>query len=156
MTDYLAKLKILCPVYDSRYKILDNHCFYFEKNRLNFDSANDNCRKKLGPFARLYEPNSVSQTKKVGKLGDEVFTSYAWVWLGVTDKRIESQFAYNSNGLQINFTPTWYSSSYVSYGSRGKGIDCVAMGMKSTDSDFSEWVDVSCTSSRGSICQFNL
>ena len=102
VTDNASLKKVLasagtCPVYDYRYKILDNQCFYFEKKSLNFDSANDNCQEKLGPSGRLYEPKSVSEMKKVGKLGDEVFTLYAWVWLGVTDKRIESQFAYNSN-----------------------------------------------------------
>ena len=64
-------MKLCVAKNDPLYKILDNQCFYFEKKELNFDSANDNCRKKLGPFARLYEPNSVSETKKVGKLGDE-------------------------------------------------------------------------------------
>ena len=145
----------MCSVQNyPRYKILDNHCFYFEKKYLNFDSANKNCQEKLGASGRLYEPKSVSEMKKVGKLGDEVFTSGTWVWLGVTDKRIESQFAYNSNGLPINFTPTWRSC--CDFGSRGKGNDCILMGMKSTDSDFTIWLDYSCTYTAGSICQSNL
>ena len=52
---------------DPRYKILDNHCFYFEKIGLNFDSANKNCQEKLGASGKLYEPNNVSEMKKVGK-----------------------------------------------------------------------------------------
>ena len=138
---------------DPRYKILDNQCFYFEKNHLNFDSANDNCQEKLGASGRLYEPKSVSEMKKVGKLGDELFPSSDNVWLGITDKRIESQFAYNSNGLPINFTPTWFSDYY---GSRGKGNDCIFMKMPSTHSYFTRWGDYSCTSLWGSICQSNL
>ena len=154
VTDNLASLKKVCPVQnDPRYKILDNQCFYFETKSLNFDSANDNCQEKLGASGRLYEPKSVSEMKKVGKLGDEVFTSSTYVWLGITDKRIESQYAYNSNGLPINITPTWQSGSY---GSRGKGNDCIAMVMKSTHLQFTQWVDYSFDISIGSICQSNL
>jgi len=150
----IEEAKRLCPAQnDPLYKILDNQCFYFEQNFLNFDSANKNCQEKLGASARLYEPKSVSEMKKVGTLGDEVFTAdNKWVWLGVTDKRNESQFAYNSNGLPINFTPTWGSG----YGSRGKGRDCVYMMMSSTHSDFTQWYDWSCSSTGSSICQSNL
>ena len=146
-------MKLCVAKNDPLYKILDNQCFYFEKKSLNFDSANDNCQEKLGASGRLYEPKSVSEMKKVGKLGDEVFTSLAWAWLGVTDKRIESQYAYNSNGLPINFTPTWYIRSYAS---RGKGNDCIAMLMKSIHSHFTQWVDYSFDVLIGSICQSNL
>merc|ERR1712008_608691 len=135
----IEEAKRLCPAQnDPRYKILDNQCFYFEANRFNFDSANKNCQEKLGASGRLYEPKSVSEMKKVG-----TFTSAynVGVWLGITDKRIESQFAY-SNGLPINFTPTWHSG----FGSRGKGNDCVLMVMSSTHSDFTQWADVPCTS----------
>ena len=90
--------------------------------------------------------------KKVGKLGDEVFTSSTYAWLGVTDKRIESQFAYNSNGLPINFNPTWYRD----YGSQGKGDDCIGMAISSTYTHFTNWADVTCTGTRESICQSNL
>ena len=140
---------------DPRYKILDNQCFYFEKKGLNFDSANKNCQEKLGVYGRLYEPNSVSEMEKVGKLGDEVFTTWAWVWLGITDKRIESQFAYNSNGLPINFNPTWYSGD-GGYGSKGKGNDCIEMCLPSTHFGFKLWADYPCTTTKGSICQSNL
>jgi len=138
--------------YIGYYKILDNQCFYFETEALNFDSANKNCQEKLGASARLYEPKSVSEMKKVATLGDEVFIYRDGVWLGVTDKRIESQFAYNSNGLPVNFTPPWYSD----YGSKGKGNDCIIMGMTSTSSSFTKWGDLSCTHTSGSICQSNL
>ena len=137
---------------DPRYKILDNQCFYFERKSLNFDSANDNCQEKLGASGRLYEPKSVSEMKTVGKLGDDVFPSWTNVWLGVTDKRIESQFAYNSNGLPINFTPTWWPG----YGSQGKGNDCIFMRMPSTNPYFTKWGDYSCTATYGSICQSNV
>ena len=84
-----------CPVSDPRYKILDNHCFYFEKNNLNFASANENCQEKLGAFGRLYEPNSIEEMKKVAKLADDVFKPKLqiqnWAWIGVTDKRIEGK-----------------------------------------------------------------
>ena len=89
--------------------------------------------------------------KKVGKLGDEVFTLGTWVWLGITDKRIESQYAYNSNGLPIKFNPPWVSG----YGSKGKGNDCIIMGMSSTWTHFTQWLDYSCTPSYPSICQSN-
>jgi len=148
----IEEAKRLCPVQnDPHYKILDNQCFYFEQKSLNFDSANKNCPEKLGTSGRLYEPKSASEMKKVGQLGDDVFTSERYALLGITDKRIESQFAY-SNGLPINFTPTWHSG----FGSRGKGNDCVLMVMSSTDSDFTQWADVPCTSYYGSICQSNL
>merc|ERR1712008_530674 len=49
--------------YIGYYKILDNQCFYFETEALNFDSANKNCQEKLGASARLYEPKSVSKMK---------------------------------------------------------------------------------------------
>merc|ERR1712008_52298 len=117
----------------------------FEANTLNYDIANDNCQEKLGTSGRLYEPKSISEMKKVAKLGDEV--SYPWAWLGVTDKRIESQFAFNSNGLPINFTPTWFSRGF---GSRGKGFNCIAMLMPSTNSYFTQWADIPCTSYYGS------
>ena len=153
-----------CPVSDPRYKILDNHCFYFEKNKLNFASANENCQEKLGAFGRLYEPNSIEEMKKVGKLGDDVFkfqTRYAsWAWIGVTDKRIEGQFAYHSSGLPIKFSPNW-STLGSSYGSRGKLFNCVIMWIKNINVHMgvteygNTWADTFCDRRplRSSICR---
>ena len=58
-------MKLCVAKNDPLYKILDNQCFYFEKKYLNFDSANKNCQEKLGASGRLYEPNSVSEMKKL-------------------------------------------------------------------------------------------
>ena len=157
-----------CPVSDPRYKILDNHCFYFEKNKLNFTSANENCQEKLGAFGRLYEPNSIEEMKKVSKLGDDLFkfqTKYAsWAWIGVTDKRIEGQFVYHSSGLPIKFSPKWSTLGSTPYGSRGRKLfNCVIMWIKNDtffrgthyDNQLSKWADTYCDSRplRSSICR---
>ena len=40
--EFNKEAKKLCLVDDPRYKILENHCFYFEKHFSYFDSANEN------------------------------------------------------------------------------------------------------------------
>ena len=157
VTDNLAKAEEaqnLCPSQyqdDSRYKLVDNHCFYLEKNTLSFDAAENNCKEKLGSFGRLYEPKSIEEMEKLATLANNLQDSNTWVWLGVTDKRIENQWAYNSNGLPIKFNPNWYSN----YGSKGKGYDCVIMSTSSGRNYFKLWADAdkNCLTPRSSICQ---
>ena len=134
----------LCLSQDSHYKLVDNHCVYFEKNLLNFDSADTNCKEKLGSHAGLYEPNDIEEMKKIAKLAGESGIA-SWPWIGVSDKRIENQWAYHSNGLRVKFNPYWF----LSYGSEGRGKDCVCMSTASTV----DWANKICTELRSSICQ---
>ena len=57
----LAKPKdeeeLYCPVSTNQfYKVIDGTCFYFEKAKLDFNEAKQNCKGKFGPEkGRLYE-----------------------------------------------------------------------------------------------------
>ena len=145
--------KKLCPVDDSQYQIIENYCFYFEKNSLNYDNATYNCKEKLGnDYGGLYEPSSIAEQEKVAKLADEVSGLKRWAWLGVTDKRIEAKYAYNSNNSPIEFSPNWYGH----YGSLGTDNNCVIMDLKTTSDSFTQWADKECNEYRPSICQSKL
>ena len=145
-----------CPTDDSGwewdfpYGLMDGKCVYFEKTKLTYDKAIQNCQEKLKDYGGgiLYEPYSIAEQKRVVDMAYEHFTA-DWAWIGVTDKTTEGQYMYNSNNQPIDFTPDWDLDG----GSRGRSNNCVIINVNSpSGSHYSEWYDYPCTSNKRSIC----
>ena len=139
-----------CPTgYDSYYQLIDNKCFYFEKENLNHNEAQTNCMEKLKNYGggKLFEPKSLLENEKVayigyGILGDSDKWSNTWLHIGITDNVLEGTWAYESDGSNITFVPNWqyeYNDHY---------FNCITINavQNGQGSWTGEWVAQSCTS----------
>ncbi len=135
-----------CPIEDSRYRLMHNRCFYFEKEELTFEAAKANCKEKGG---KLYEPKDVTKMKEIAKISDGIRGTNPFVWIGITDSAVEGNFVYDSDGANINFNPTWHGN----YGAKGTSYNCICTGTKS--SDLGKVGNLQCSWRRPSICESN-
>ena len=140
-----------CGNNDSRYKVIQNQCIYFETNIKNFENARENCKQKGG---KLYEPKDSAKMKEIvkisqGNLFNFITLGNTWAWIGMTDIASEGNYVYDSNGLSINFTPLWYSG----YGARGTSHNCISVLTTISSSNIGKFTDRSCLDTRKSICE---
>ena len=61
---------------------------------------------------KLFEPQSLVENKKVayigyGVLGDSDKWTNTWLRIGITDNVLEGTWAYESDGSNITFVPSW-------------------------------------------------
>ena len=147
LNELKQKVVHICPTEDLGYRKIDGRCFYFEKNKLDFENAKANCKEKLQLYGqgKLFEPNTQAENDKIAKISESILPK-TWPHIGVTDMLQEGTFVYNT-GLPINFSPIWYSN----YGSKGTAKNCICFG------DYSpyigKWADESCSTVRPSICE---
>ena len=131
---------------DSRYRIIQNQCFYFETATKSFDNARANCKQKEG---KLYEPEDAVKMKEIAKISHDTLGN-AWAWIGITDIASEGSYVYDSNGLSINFTPLWHHI----YGTRGTNYNCVSVLTTKGHAEIGEFLDRSCSNEKyKSICE---
>ena len=130
---------------DSRYRIIQNNCLYFEKVTKSFDNARANCKQKGG---KLYEPEDAVKMKEIAKISHDIFGN-VWAWIGITDIASEGNYVYDSNGLSINFTPLWHHT----FGARGTSYNCVSVLTNIGHSEIGEFLDSSCPGNLKSICE---
>ena len=130
---------------DSRYRIIQNQCFYFEKVTKSFDNARANCKQKGG---KLYEPEDAVKMKEIAKISHGTLGN-VWAWIGITDIASEGNYVYDSNGLSINFTPLWHNI----FGARGTSYNCVSVLTQIGHSEYGEFFDRKCSDNLRSICE---
>ena len=99
-----------CPIDDPGYFMVHGKCFYFEKDGKNFKDAKENCKCKGG---KLYEPKDAAKMKEFLKNSATSITS-SWVVTGITDMSGKGNWAYDSNGQNINFSPTFMAQNGLS------------------------------------------
>ena len=94
-----------CPLDDPGYFLVHGKCYYVEKDGKNFKDAKENCKYKGG---KLYEPKDVAEMKEV-LMNSHINSGRPGVWalLGITDNASEGNWAYDSNGQNINFSLTY-------------------------------------------------
>ena len=96
-----------CPTSEPNYRLIDNTCYYFETTRKSYDDAKQNCNTKF-PQGKLFEPKSLSSNKKVHKAALSIENYPHW-WIGITDKRSEGSWVYDSDGASVAFSIPWIS-----------------------------------------------
>ena len=151
LTKTSAKVYWACPVStNSRYRLIDGFCYYFEATAMNYSTAETNCKNKFGPLykGKLLEPRSVSLNNKIYKNAQEVLNpggAYEY-WIGVTDRRTEGRHSYNSDVGDANVNlGIWLSGEPNNIGTAGDG-DCILL-------QSSKWFDSSCTRQETSVCE---
>ena len=90
------------------------------------------------------EPKSVSLNNKVYKTAEEVLNSYGIYWIGVTDRRSEGRYSYNSDVSDANVDlGAWFRGEPNS-----NTENCVVL-----QTSPGKWWDTSCSNKRPSICE---
>ena len=79
-------------------------CFYLEEKIKTYNDAKTNCAKKPG---RLFEPKSYESSVMVAKYVRDV-SSRNFFRIGVHDIDQQYNYVYESNSMEINFTPIWH------------------------------------------------
>merc|ERR1712008_309076 len=140
-----------CPTNDPNYHILNNRCIYIEQSVKSYDDAKQNCETEFAGHGKLFEPKTWSEIDMVYKFGG----SKCCGWIGVNDKQTEGSFVYESSGMPISFTPTFYSG----WGSKGTSNNCILLQWLPYNvrdlggTQMVQWIDYTCSYSFWSICE---
>ena len=87
-----------CPIStNSKYRLIEGTCYYFEATKMDYSTAENNCKNKFGlSGGKLAEPRSVSTNNKIYAASLEFIAGY-YLWIGVTDRRTTGRYSYNSD-----------------------------------------------------------
>ena len=139
-----SNCQIACPTGDSKYKMIEDTCYYFEKTEMSYDAAENNCALKL-PGSIIAEPKTVKVNDLLYKESESLFGSTEELWIGIGYSDSKSNFIYKSNNQIINFE-NWVSTS----SSQRKKSETIYCG---TWYYVGWYHNTNCASSMESICQ---
>ena len=147
-----AKLSEHCLNNSSNYHMIDGICMYFETQKFNYESAQQNCVNKFSSGGKMFEPMSKSINDKVYGEFKQITGTSGWVWVGVTDEANEGVFRYAISGVPVSnhMTPTWTGSSEPD---GGRSENCVKVYTKPTHSYFKKWYTSNCNYEEMSVCE---
>ena len=138
-----------CPTSKPNYRSIENRCYYFETTFKSYDDAKQNCNTKF-PQGKLFEPKSSSSNKKVHKVALSI--KWASFWIGITDKRSEGNWVYDSDGASVAFSIQWYTATGQPNPNGGSSENCLIYY-----SHLEKWIgqmgDNICSSTYPSICE---
>ena len=102
-----------------QYKVILGMCFYFEKTKMRFLSAKQNCLSmtKQGRSGKLAEPTTLQMTTKLVEAAKVAFgTGSVGVHIGVEKIDNNGNMKYTSTGLKTPISPWNESGSSVKNG----------------------------------------
>ena len=151
LTEISAKVNWECPVSTNpKYRLIEGTCYYFEATKMNYETAEINCKvSKFGPNkGRLVEPRSVSMNNKMYKNAQEVLSTVTY-WIGVTDRRNEGRYSYNSDAGDANVNLGIWTRGEPNNTDGNVEGDCIVQQHSG------KWRDKSCADDKSytSICE---
>merc|ERR1712129_308693 len=107
-----------CPTDSNNYKLINNVCYYFERQKMKYNDAQLNCRLRVGQFGgHLFEPFTKEISMEVYKMAKSVLgTSETYWWIGIDSMDSgSSQWRYASDGTPLRFTEYEYGGLSGNY-----------------------------------------
>ena len=139
---------------DSKYHMLNNKCYFFEKTRVTWEKAKEGCKNKFPAGGKLFEPMTLAENKLVYNVAKPIFNLQTYgAWIGVTDASQEGSFNYDSNDSPVSFNIPWYG---VPYGGTWNGKGGTSKNCILVHEDPGKWMDNDCSYSCYSICEPNV
>ena len=136
-----------------QYQVILDKCFYFEKTKMIFSSAKQNCLSltKEGRSGKLAEPTTLQMTTKLVEAAKVAFgTGSVGVHIGVEKIDNNGNMKYTSTGLKTPISPWNESGSGVKNGGMGQPYVC----FYPYHSSGAIWQDCSGNSNLVSVCEF--
>ena len=140
-----------CLNNSENYHLIDGYCMYFETQKFDYESAQQNCANKFSSGGKMFEPLSKSISDKVYGEFKQITGQQGWVWLGVTDEANEGVFRYASSGVPVSnhMTPTWLNNK-----DGGGSQNCVETYTVPTHGHFKKWSTYTCAGYKiMSVCE---
>jgi len=134
----------ICP---DEYTLINEKCFYITNKTDTYIDAITQCKLKNG---RLYEPRDEADYYKLVNyltdvLGYQTSTSSRnpyRTWLGISDRKEEGRFVYESDGTDVQYTH-WYTNYGIDRGVLDTRYECAYMFHASSY----QWVTTYCDQS---------
>ena len=134
-----------CPGRDD-WVMLQGRCYFFGKDKINFDQAMDACLKK-GTGSSLVEIDSKEEQEAISKHLGKDNERKDW-WIGLTDRKVNGEWKWRTSGKSLAGAYTnWYGKFEPSNGWKE---DCVRMQMVEQKW---YWNDYQCASKYAYICE---
>ena len=135
-----------CPG-DVDWVMLQDRCYFFGKEKINFDQAMDACMKK-GTGSSLVEIDSKEEQEAISKQLGRDNKRRDW-WIGLTDRKVNGEWKWRTSGKNLAGGYTnWYPGTLEP--SNGWKEDCVRL-QRVEDKWF--WNDYRCASKYFYICE---
>ena len=101
-----------------QYQVILGKCFYFEKAKMSYSSAKQNCLSmtKQGRSGKLAEPTTLQMTAKLIEAANQKWISDQGVHIGVEKIDNTGNMKYTSTGLKTPISPWNESGSSVKNG----------------------------------------
>ena len=128
---------------DPNSKWIRGRCYFFNKEFMSYEEAQDYCQFDLNQPGRLYEPKSIKEFKLIYKTAIEMFDESNF-WLGITKN--ETNFRYASNKNLVFNSPEARLPWGRTQPNGGEKEKCVLAFR-------SRWHDQDCSSIAWSICE---
>jgi len=102
---------ITCPIEDSKYKVVDDQCYYFINTYGYYEPQKKICKTLFSGNGRLFEPQNSGDLKKVHKFAKDNFNRGHW-YVGIQDPYQNGTLTFTSSGLPLPFTVPTASAVY--------------------------------------------
>ena len=99
---------IRCPLEKSGYFEVHGKCFFTDTILRNFDDSQAHCKEIFPLGGRLFEPRNLTTNMRVRESRLEVFGPDSHAFIGITDRRIQGNYQYESDNGQL-IVSQWYS-----------------------------------------------
>ena len=137
-----------CPASDE-FKLIQGKCYAFENVLRTFDDTQVRCSQIFGSNidGKIFEPRTDEVLEEVLKQAAIIWNANPQLWLGITDRKSEGDFAYSSDG----------QSNQLSWGygrTNAIGIDCLLLHHSYVSSSSPNMLIWSCSSTLAAICEW--
>jgi len=139
-----------------QYQVILGKCFYFEKTKMRFSSAKQNCLSmtKQGRSGKLAEPTTLQITAKLLQAAENTFGKQG-VHIGVEKIDNNGNMKYTSTGIKTPISPWNVSGSGVKAGGMKEPYICMWLFHSSVAKIWQDCPDSSSSSySLFSVCEF--
>ena len=93
-----------------KYQTIDGKCYFFEDNKMSFQSAKENCQRIYkGQRGKLVEPRTLETAQKLMEAAKKTFSiedrNFAAVYFGVEIIDYDGNLKYTSTGIKTPYSP---------------------------------------------------
>ena len=138
-----------CPTSDE-FKLIQGKCYAFENVLRTFDDTQVRCSQIFGSNigGKIFEPRTDEVLEDVLKQAKIAWSgSNPQLWLGITDRKTEGDFAYSSDDKSNQLSWGYGSSNAI-------GRDCLLVHHSYVSSSSPNHLVWSCSSTLAAICEW--
>ena len=151
---YSSLSRFKCYTDSKYYKLVNGICYYYEKAKMHYRAAQDNCRLIMGPTGHIAEPQTTEEHDEVTKNAKIVLGYRNSIWIGVDQigRNGSGSFLYASTRTKPTVVGRGYETNLNNANTNiGQQYDAYCATL--TTSNNLQISQYDCGGSKQSVCQ---